>query len=279
MNKKCAMLVMLLCCSLLSAACSSGGQSGFSEEIENAIDDGSITHNMMEISYLSEEQMNYLAKKLTQFQNDNDIEKALALIYAAPEGQGVGHSSFLDGQNAYATDGFINWIKNAVLDKELGTEDYEFKWDASRVLNQFSFKKKDSDVEMTVLANNTFYKKTNKYVAGLSEPSNKIERDFSNIHSSSINNTIDKTYSSGTYGSSSGSPSNSNNDDSSNSSGSSGWGKCSSCHQKEATHGVFCDDCYYDEVMELSEKGISPTELDMWANGYGWYDDEYFVGE
>lgn len=57
-------------------------------------------------------------------------------------------------------------------------------------------------------------------------------------------------------------------------SGGSGWGLCSVCHKNQATHGVYCDDCYYDHVQELYNNGISQTELEMWANGYGEYDDD-----
>ena len=56
----------------------------------------------------------------------------------------------------------------------------------------------------------------------------------------------------------------------------SGWGLCNTCHKRQATHGVFCDECYYDEKQKLWNNGISDTELDMWANGYGWYDDDYY---
>ena len=52
-------------------------------------------------------------------------------------------------------------------------------------------------------------------------------------------------------------------------------GICSKCHKNKATHGVYCDSCYTDEIMELQNKGVSPTELDMWANGYSEYDDDY----
>lgn len=50
---------------------------------------------------------------------------------------------------------------------------------------------------------------------------------------------------------------------------------CQICHKRKATHGIYCDDCYYDNVMDLYEKGVSPTELEMWANGYSEYDDDY----
>ena len=280
MNKKYVNLFMLICCLFLSVACSIADQSAFGEEVEAAIDNGSITRDMIKTSYLSETQLKYLTQKLTQFQNDNDVEKALALLYAAPEGDGIGHTSFLDGQKAYASDGFINWVKNAVLDKDKGTEDYEFEWDASRALNQFDFKKKDSDVQMTVLSYNSFYKTSSKqYMAGLNQPSESVERDYSSIHSSSASSSTNDTDSSSTYSSSSSSSSNSKDDDTSNSSNSSGWGKCTSCHQKEATHGVYCDECYYEELMNLNEHGISPQELEMWENGYGWYDDKYYVGD
>lgn len=53
-------------------------------------------------------------------------------------------------------------------------------------------------------------------------------------------------------------------------------GMCNTCHRKKATHGVFCDDCYYDEKQKLWNNGISDKELDMWANGYGWYDDDLY---
>lgn len=64
-----------------------------------------------------------------------------------------------------------------------------------------------------------------------------------------------------------------NNSHTSNSGGS-GWGLCSVCHKNQATHGVYCDNCYYDHVQELYNNGISQTELEMWANGYGEYDDD-----
>lgn len=57
-------------------------------------------------------------------------------------------------------------------------------------------------------------------------------------------------------------------------SSSSGWGLCSVCHKNQATHGVYCDNCYYDHVQGLYSSGISQTELEMWANGYSEYDDD-----
>ena len=69
--------------------------------------------------------------------------------------------------------------------------------------------------------------------------------------------------------------SNRSSSNSSGSSNSSDWGTCSKCHKKKATHGVYCDDCYKDEIMELQSKGVSQTELNMWANGYSEYDDDY----
>lgn len=51
---------------------------------------------------------------------------------------------------------------------------------------------------------------------------------------------------------------------------------CSKCHSKKATHGVYCDDCYYDEIADLADKGISQNEISMWANGYPEYDDAYY---
>ena len=62
---------------------------------------------------------------------------------------------------------------------------------------------------------------------------------------------------------------------SSSTSGGSGWGKCSKCHSKTATHGAYCDDCYYGEVSDLADKGIGLHEMEMWANGYTDYDDAY----
>ena len=92
-------------------------------------------------------------------------------------------------------------------------------------------------------------------------PSKEKSSSLSSAYSSdNYNSSSSSSYSSSTYNSSS---------------KSSSWGNCDRCHKKAATHGIYCDDCYYDKINELNNKGISQTELKMWANGYSEYDDAY----
>ena len=49
---------------------------------------------------------------------------------------------------------------------------------------------------------------------------------------------------------------------------------CVKCHKNKVTHGLYCNNCYNDEVKNITSKGVSLTELDMWANGYSEYDDD-----
>lgn len=60
---------------------------------------------------------------------------------------------------------------------------------------------------------------------------------------------------------------------SSSNSGSSNTGTCARCHQRDATNGVYCYDCYCAVLIELADNGISENEIDMWANGYTDYED------
>ncbi len=170
-----------LCFILIFTSCGSESSS-FTTSTQEAIKNGTITQETLSKEYSSsEDQLKYLTKQLTQFQKENDIEKALALIYAVPGGHMKG-DSFLDGEYAYASEDFVNWIKNAVVTDEPGIQDYYFKWNASMVMNQFTFKKAGEDKEITVYTINPGYKnlKGNRYMAGMGESSTGINYDFSN---------------------------------------------------------------------------------------------------
>ena len=121
--------------------------TGFKGDIEDAIEDGTITYEAMKEELketnnelvLNADQKKYLTKVLTEFQGDNDLDKALNLLWITP-GEG-GYNSFIDGSEVAAYDDFINWIKQAVLDGDEATKKYRFEWHFLDQYYQFKFNK------------------------------------------------------------------------------------------------------------------------------------------
>lgn len=203
MGKK-ALLWLIIMISVLTL--SSCGKP-FNSEIETAIEEGTITPEMMENEILVRDKRKYLTQKLTQFQKNDEVGKALALIYAAPDS--TLDNSFLDGSDAYASSSFINWIKRAVLSENPETEGYQFKWEAAMMMNQFTFKKAGEDRTLTVLTKNGFIKNVDekdRFMAGTDEPTEKVEEDYDSISQYASEETASpKSGGSSSGGSSSGS--------------------------------------------------------------------------
>lgn len=154
--KRLSALVLALLMTISLAACG----NALPEEMLTAIEDGSfesemIEENEWEILLDTTQAQKEIAAILTEYQTNDEVAKALDLIYELSID--YDDEAYINGKFVYASETFIDWLKNAVLDEDAGTADYEFAWNEDSIINQIGYCEVGDTVPVSILAKNDSY--------------------------------------------------------------------------------------------------------------------------